>query len=105
MRRICGHFAVVNICALRSIPRHWRIIDRKKGHLFEDAALYLNDIFHPDQEMLKLAIKLGTREALRKGITSVHEITNPLRFRLLQHMNTNNELKLRFSIFFGERPW
>ena len=99
MRRICGHFAVVNTCALRSIPRHWRIIDRKKGHLFEDAALYLNDIFHPDQEMLKLAIKLGTREALRKGITSVHEITNPLRFRLLQHMNTNNELKLRFSIY------
>ncbi|MGB3341480.1 MAG: amidohydrolase [bacterium] len=99
MRRICGHFAVINTCGLHSIPRGWHIVDWEKGHLYEDAALYLNDIFQPDRTMLKRAIKLGTAEALSKGITTVHEITNPGRFRLLQDINKKNGLKLRFSIY------
>jgi predicted amidohydrolase YtcJ len=99
MRRICGHFAVINTCGLRSIPDRWRIVDRKKGYLYEDASLYLNDIFQPDRVMLRRAVELGTTEALSKGITTVHEITNPGRFRLLQNINKKNGLKIRFSIY------
>ncbi len=99
MRRVCGHFAVINTCGLHSIPGNWRIVDREKGHLYEDAALYLNDIFQPDRTMLQRAIKLGTAEALRNGITTVHEITNPRRFRLLQDIKRKNGLKLRFSVY------
>jgi predicted amidohydrolase YtcJ len=99
MRRICGHFAVINTFALDSIPRHWHIVDREKGYLYEDAALYLNDIFPPDQMMLQRAVKLGSAEALSKGITTVHEIANPRRFRLLQDIKRENELKLRFSVY------
>jgi predicted amidohydrolase YtcJ len=99
MRRICGHFAVVNTRALQCIPHTWRIVDKKRGFLYEDAALYLSDVFKPDQAMLKKAVRLGMAEALSKGITSVHEITNPRRFRLLQSMKKNKELRLRFSAY------
>lgn len=99
MRRICGHFAVINTCGLRYIPRRVNVVDRKNGFLYEDAALYLNDIFPPDEVMLKRAVKLGTAEALRKGISSVHEIANPRRFRLLQNIKREDGLRLRFSVY------
>lgn len=99
MRRICGHFAVVNSCGLNHISSKWHIVDRKNGYLYEDIALSLNDIFKPDDAMLLKAVRLGTSEALRKGITSVHEITNPRRLRLLQNIKTKRGLKLRFSVY------
>lgn len=100
MRRICGHFAVVNTCALKIIPRTWRIVDRKKGHLYEDAVLNLDDIFKPTDSMLTQAIDLGMAEALKTGITSVHEITKPRRFRFLQRAKARRRLKLRWACYF-----
>jgi predicted amidohydrolase YtcJ len=99
MRRICGHFAVVNSRGLSCISNKWHTVDRKNGHLYEDIALNLNDIFKPDKTMLQKALKLGTSEALKKGITSVHEIIDIRRFRLLQIINRNRGLKLRFSVY------
>lgn len=100
MRRICGHFAVVNTYALKIIPRTWRTVDRNKGHLYEDVALNLDDIFKPSESMLTRAIDLGTAEALKAGITSVHEITKPRRFRILQRAKARRRLKLRWACYF-----
>jgi hypothetical protein len=97
MRRVCGHFAVVNTKALNQIPKGWKIVDRKKGHLYEDVALNLNDIFKPTDRMLGRAVALASKEALEKGITSVHEISNLRRFKLLQQLKQS--LKVRFSIY------
>ncbi len=99
MRRICGHFAVANTKALQLIQKKWKIVDRKKGHLYEDAALNLNDIFKPTRIMLQKAVALGTKEAIAKGITSVHEIANLDRFKFLQQIEEKDGLKLRFSIY------
>ncbi|KPK72311.1 hypothetical protein AMJ87_05095 [candidate division WOR_3 bacterium SM23_60] len=99
MRRVCGHFAVVNTRALKMIPRTWRIVDRQTGHLFEDVVLDLDDIFKPTDSMLARAIDLGTAEALRNGITSVHEITKPRRFRFLQRAHAHRKLKLRWACY------
>ena len=100
-RRVCGHYAAVNTAALRSIPEHWRIVDRDKGLLYEDVALNLNDIFRPTDEMLEKALTLATRKALNSGITSVHEISNPRRFQMLQKQLRN--LRLRFAIYLLEK--
>jgi len=101
MRRVCGHYAVVNTPALRRIDRQWQIVDRRHGLLYEDVVLNLNDIFTPGDSMLEKALVLATNKALRLGITSVHEIANPKRFRLLQkHHKT---LKVRFSIYLNEK--
>jgi predicted amidohydrolase YtcJ len=99
MRRICGHFAVVNTCALQRIPHTWRVVDRKNGHLYEDVALNLDEVFKPSDGMLARAIDLGTAEALRAGITSVQEITKPRRFRFLQRAKARRKLKLRWACY------
>lgn len=101
MRRICGHYAVVNTAALRRIPRNSKIVDRKNGLLYEDIALNLNDIFKPSDEMLVKAVKLATKKALRLGITSVHEISKPRRFRILQSLK--KRLRVRFAIYLPEK--
>jgi len=101
MRRICGHYAVVNTAALRHIPRDRKIVDRKKGILYEDAALNLNDFFPPTTEMMEKAVYLATNRALRHGITSVHEISKPSYFRVLQ--KKRDELKIRFSVYLTEK--
>jgi predicted amidohydrolase YtcJ len=99
MRRICGHYAVVNSAALKCIPRDWRIVNRATGELLEDAALYLNDIFKPDRSQMARAVALGSNEALRNGITSVHEIGSPERLALLQEIRHSSGLHLRFSMY------
>lgn len=103
MRRVCGHFAVVNTPALKKIPPTWNIIDRRHGHVYKSAALHLNDIFPPNRGELQRAINLGIREAHKNGITSVHEITNVERFGLLQRMHTEGRLRLRFSLYLTRR--
>lgn len=97
MRRICGHYAVVNSGALQQISEPWRIVDRKNGRLYEDVVSDLNDIFTPSDEMLRKAVGLATRRALRLGITSVHEISNPRRFRLMQQVQ--KKLRMRFAVY------
>ncbi len=101
MRRICGHYAVVNTAALRHIPENRRIVDRGSGILYEDAALNLNDFFPPTDEMLEEAVSLAANKALRLGITSVHEISKPRYFRVLQ--KKRKELKIRYAIYLTER--
>ncbi len=103
MRRICGHFAVVNTTALHRLPTKWKYIDRENGYLYEDAALSLNEIFQLGDETLEKAIEIGTAEATAKGITSVHEITNPRRFRLLQIMQRRKRLKVRFAAYIKSK--
>jgi predicted amidohydrolase YtcJ len=101
MRRICGHFAVVNTGALRRIPRHWKVVDRKNGFLYEDVALNLNDIFRPTDEMLANAVGLSTDKAVRLGITSVHEISKPMYLQALQ--KERERAAVRFSIYLTEK--
>ncbi len=101
MRRICGHFAVVNSKALSLIPKNWQNVNRKNGHLYENFAHNLNQIFKPSATMLEKAIALGTKEAMKKGITSVQEITNPRRFRFLQAAEKKNRLTIRFAVYLG----
>jgi predicted amidohydrolase YtcJ len=101
MRRICGHYAVVNTAALRHIPETRKIIDRKRGALYEDAALNLNEFFPPTDEMIEKAVGIAMNKALRHGITSVHEISKPVYFRVLQ--KKKDALKIRFSVYLTEK--
>ena len=101
MRRVCGHYAVVNTPALRRIDKGWTIVDRPHGLLYEDIVLNLNDIFTPTDEMLEKALVLATRKALRLGITSVHEIGSPKRFHLLQ--KHQGDLPVRFSLYLTHK--
>jgi len=96
MRRVCGHFAIGNTKALSCISNNWRIVDRHKGYLYEDAALYLNEIFRPSENMLTKGLELAMDEALSLGITSIHEIiTIPRGFEIYQKLKK----KLKVSVY------
>jgi predicted amidohydrolase YtcJ len=101
MRRVCGHFAICNSRALEMIPGNWRIVDRKRGYLYEGASLYLNDIFKPSQGMFERGLELATEEALSRGVTSIHEIVRPECFRILQLLRP--KLKIRIAVYLQER--
>ncbi len=97
LRRICGHFAVCNTKALELINKQWSIVDRKNGLLYEDAALYLNQIFKPDLKTYSAGFDLALRKALSLGITAIHEITDINGFGIYQLLK--NRLKLRVSLY------
>lgn len=97
MRRVCGHFAVCNTAALKRIGSKWKIVDRKRGYLYEDAALFLNRIFCPPDKMLEKGLELATEEALSAGVTSVHEITNVRNFRMFQKLRSR--LRIRVALY------
>ncbi len=97
MRRICGHFAVCNTRALDFIPEKLKIVDRKTGLLYEDAALYLNRIFKPTFAMYKMGLEMATKQALSLGITSIHEITDIAGFKIYQSLK--KDLKLRVALY------
>jgi predicted amidohydrolase YtcJ len=99
MRRVCGHYAVVNTRALDCIPKNWKIVNRISGRLYEDIALNLNEIFKPSDEMVEKAVDLACTEALAHGITSIHEITVPHQFRILQNYKEQHTLKLRIALY------
>lgn len=97
MRRVCGHFAIVNTAALGKIGSNWSIVDRKRGYLYEDAALYLNQIFAPSDEMLEKGLDMAMAEALSRGVTSIHEITNIRNFMMFQKLQSR--LRIRVALY------
>ncbi len=97
MRRVCGHRAVCNTAALKRIGPQWTIVDRKTGGLYENAALFLNDIFQPTDEMLEKGLELAMDEALGQGVTSIQEITIVRNFRMFQRLR--NQLRLRIAVY------
>jgi predicted amidohydrolase YtcJ len=97
MRRVCGHFAIVNTPALKRIGPKWKIVDRKKGYLYEDAALFLNLIFSPSDEMLEKGLDMAMEEALSLGVTSLHEITNIRNFKMFQSLRSR--LRVRVALY------
>jgi predicted amidohydrolase YtcJ len=97
MRRVCGHFAVCNSAALQMISKEWKVVDRTKGFLYEDAALYLNRVFIPSDAMYFNGLKIAMREANTLGITSIHEITDNQGFSVYQKMK--DSLTLRVAIY------
>jgi predicted amidohydrolase YtcJ len=103
MRRICGHFAVVNTRALNRIPHNWEIVDRLNGYLYGDVSLNLNEIFKPSIEMVEKAIDVACTEALALGITSINEVALPYQFRILQRCKERHTLKLRMALYIPHK--
>ncbi len=95
LRRVCGHYGVVNTRALEQISDHWKYVDRATGILIEDAVLGFMKIIKPD-----LGLRLeGTKKMLPTihslGITAVREIVNHQSIMAYHRLDKNNELKLR----------
>jgi predicted amidohydrolase YtcJ len=95
LRRICGHYAVVNSRALELIEPSWKYVDRSTGVLVEDAVLGFMKIVKPDQAQREQ----GTYHMLERvhslGITSVREIVNNYSVKVYDELDEKEELTLR----------
>ncbi len=95
LRRICGHYAVVNSIALERIDESWDYVNRNTGILVEDAVLGFMKIIKPG---LGVRIK-GTYTMMEKahalGLTGAREILNYQTMAVYQELDNKNDLKLR----------
>jgi len=76
--RVDGHLVVANTLALaRCVHPEGELVDRDRGHLWEEAAEDLLDCAKPDQETLVEAAAAASRYAASLGITAVADMGGP----------------------------
>lgn len=82
-RRVCGHFAVANEPALALLAERWSGvgIDAARGHVDEEPALALDELFPPDGTESRTALDAAARACLALGITTACDF---LRARALE---------------------
>lgn len=102
LRRICGHIAVCNSKALDMIHNiYWK--DERTGLIFEEAVLYINEIFKPDFNVIKEAIKIGQKELKRMGIFGISDMMNPEYFKAYYEFDKEDELEIYVSAFIFDK--
>lgn len=78
-RRVCGHRAVVNSAALGLLASRWsgRGIDGASGHVIEEPALELDELFPPDAREGAAALAAAARACFALGITTASDFLRP----------------------------
>ena len=78
-RRVCGHFAVANSAALRLLASRWNGpgIDPASGHVDEEPALALDELFPPDAAGARAALDAAARACAALGITTACDFLRP----------------------------
>lgn len=102
LRRICGHIAVCNSVALKMIPDVYKK-DMEKGIIYEEAVLYINEIFKPDFETIKDAILIGQKELKKIGIVGISDMMNPEYFNAYYEMDKEGKLDILVSAYIFDK--
>lgn len=98
LRRVDGHIAVANRVACELVAPKLHGVDPQTGLLVEEASLNLNQIFPtPPQESAK-ALEYAQEEALRLGITTVHDFVVPSYLRAYQALHRRGRLRIRAHV-------
>ena len=98
LRRICGHIAVCNTPAIERIPEKYKP-DRESGIIYEDAVLYLNEIFPPTHEEIKNSILLMQEDFVKFGIVGINDIVLPEYHRAYTELDMEGKLILKVKTF------
>jgi len=95
VRRVCGHYGVVNSIALQYIDESWKYVDRKTGILLEDAVLGFMKIIRPDISVRLSGTQKLFPEVYSLGLTAVREIVNLQSIKMYHLLDKEKQLKLR----------
>jgi predicted amidohydrolase YtcJ len=78
-RRVCGHFAVANGAALALLAERWKGggVSPETGHVVEEPALELDELFPPDAPEAAAALEAAGRACLALGITTACDFLRP----------------------------
>ena len=98
--RVDGHLAVANTLALARCGRpEGELVDRDRGHLWEEAAQELLACAQPDRETLVEAVAAASRLAAQLGITSVADMGGPQVLSSLQVAEARGLLRTRTFLY------
>lgn len=95
VRRVCGHYGVVNSIALKYIDEGWKYVDRQTGILVEDAVLGFMKIIKPDISKRLSGTQKLFPEVYSLGLTAVREIVNLQSIKIYHSLDKEKQLKLR----------
>ena len=98
MRRVDGHVAVGNRVACDLIQQRLPGVDRATGLLVEEASLNLNHIFPTPLSEATNALDYAQGQALRLGVTTVHDFAVPAYVRAYQALHRTGKLRIRAHV-------
>lgn len=98
--RVDGHLLVANTLALARCGRpEGELLDRERGHLWEEAAWELLSCAEPDRETLVEAVAAATRHAARLGVTAVADMGDGKNLRAYQAAEHRGTLQTRIFLY------
>jgi predicted amidohydrolase YtcJ len=100
LRRVCGHVAVFNSRALKSLGTAYEGLDPESGLALEHLPLTIGRLWPPEGAVMDEAVRLGQAEAWRRGVTAIHEMGHPGTFRAFGRAQVAGRLRLRVTHFF-----
>ncbi len=98
MRRVDGHVAVANTPALQYVKPRLPGVDMDRGLLVEDASLHLNRIWPSPIPEATRALEDAQRDALRLGVTTVHDFVIPHYLAAYRRLRRLGRLRLRAQL-------
>jgi predicted amidohydrolase YtcJ len=98
LRRVDGHFAVANGPAAQAVAQKLTGVDVENGLLVEEASLNLNQIFPASETEATDALEYAQKEALRLGVTTVHDFVVPAYLRAYQQLHRHGRLRIRAHV-------
>jgi predicted amidohydrolase YtcJ len=100
MRRVCGHLAILNSCALSQAREHWSDIS-PSGRLVEEHAMKLASLWPDSPEEREEALLDAQKQAFRAGITRIAEMGSSGSAETYLSLFARGELRLHVDLFFG----
>lgn len=95
LRRIDGHIAVANDAACQMLADRTPGVDQQTGLLIEEASLNLNQLFPSPAAQTERALAHAQQQALRLGVTTVHDFVVPGYLRAYKRLQARRALKIR----------
>ncbi|MFC1572753.1 amidohydrolase [Candidatus Eisenbacteria bacterium] len=98
MRRVCGHRAVLNTAAMQEAGRRWGALD-PGGHLSEEQAMGLANLWPPTPEELEEAFLSAQDAAIAMGITRASEMGSHAALDTYLTLEERGLLKIDVKLF------
>ncbi|MFN8179167.1 MAG: amidohydrolase [bacterium] len=98
-RRVCGHFAVANGAALARLAERWPGdgVAADSGHVVEEPALELDELFPPDDVEGPAALRAAGAACLALGITTASDFLRPRGLAVYARALAREELPVRVT--------
>ncbi|HLE47520.1 MAG TPA: amidohydrolase family protein, partial [Candidatus Thermoplasmatota archaeon] len=98
LRRVDGHLAVGNRAACELLRGRLPGVDPDTGLLVEEASLNLNQVFPTPLPEATAALDFAQGEALRLGVTTVHDFVVPSYLRAFEALHRQGRLRIRAHV-------